>query len=102
MKNEVADVLIDRVERDLIPGLRDMIEVKEIGTPLTNIRYTGNYKGAVAGYKYTPQTETTQRLDHRTPIKGLYLSSADSGEGFGIQPANGKMTYVAMRKDYNF
>ncbi len=40
-----ADILIKRAERDVIPGLSSMIEVKEAATPLTNWRYTGNTEG---------------------------------------------------------
>jgi len=45
----MADILIDKVEKTLLPGLRKAIEVKEIGTPLTNVRYTKNYRGAIYG-----------------------------------------------------
>ena len=100
-KNELADIIIERAERDLVPGLRDMIEVKEIATPLTNIRYTGNYMGAALGFKATPKT-ITQSLPHKTHIKGLYLSSAYCAGSYGISPLNGKMTCKAMRKDYGF
>ena len=49
-KERLADILIDKVGQTLLPGLRRAIEVKEIGTPLTNVRYTGNYRGAVYGW----------------------------------------------------
>jgi prolycopene isomerase len=45
----MADILIERVESVLMPGLREAIEVKEIGTPLTNMRYTGHPPGAAHG-----------------------------------------------------
>jgi len=49
-KERMADILIDRVEKKFLKGLSKSIEIKEIGTPLTNIRYTGNYRGAIYGW----------------------------------------------------
>jgi len=84
-KERMADILIDKVESTVLPGLRDAIEVKEIGTPLTNLRYTSNYKGAVYGFDQTVDNSGSVRLDHSTPIKNLYLSGAwtKPGHGYG-------------------
>ncbi len=70
-KERIADILIDRVERTLLPGLRDAIEVKEIGTPLTNMRYTSNYHGAIYGLDQTVDNSGQSRLPHHTPISNL-------------------------------
>ena len=72
----MADVLIDDVEGTLMPGLRDAIEVKEIGTPLTNLRYTGNYRGGIYGWDQTLDNSMPNRLPQTTPIDNLFLSSA--------------------------
>lgn len=42
-----ADILIRRAEREVIPGLSSMIEVKEAATPLTNWKFTRNPAGAI-------------------------------------------------------
>ena len=84
-KERMANILIDKVEKTLLPGLKDAIEVKEIGTPLTNLRYTSNYKGAVYGFDQTLDNSGRNRLGHATPIKNLYLSGAwtKPGHGYG-------------------
>lgn len=84
-KERIADILIDKVEKTLMPGLRDAIEVKEIGTPLTNVRYTGNYRGGIYGWDQTLGNAMPNRLPQTTPIKNLYLSSAwtQPGGGYG-------------------
>jgi all-trans-retinol 13,14-reductase len=82
-KERIADVLIDEVEDTLLPGLRDAIEVKEIGTPLTNVRYTANYRGAIYGWDQTVDNSGNMRLPHATPIGNLYLSSAWTSPGGG-------------------
>ncbi|KPL04511.1 MAG: hypothetical protein AMJ73_04230 [candidate division Zixibacteria bacterium SM1_73] len=82
-KERLADILIDQVEKTLLPGLRDAIEVKEIGTPLTNVRYTGNYRGAIYGWDQTLDNSGQSRLPHTTPIENLYLSGAWTSPGGG-------------------
>jgi phytoene dehydrogenase-like protein len=82
-KERIADYLIQRAEKMLLPGLSEAIEVKEIGTPLTNIRYTGNYRGAIYGWDQTVANSGPARLPHGTPIHNLYLAGAWTRPGHG-------------------
>ena len=82
-KNRMADILIKRVEGSLMPGLSEAIEVKEIGTPLTNIRYTGHPRGAIYGWDQTLNNSGGNRVGNSTPIKNLYLAGAWSSPGHG-------------------
>ena len=82
-KERMADILIRRAEEALLPGLSKAIEVKEIGTPLTNLRYTGNYRGAIYGWDQTPDNSGGTRVGHTTPVKNLYLAGAWSRPGHG-------------------
>ena len=82
-KERMADILIQRVEERLLPGLSKVIEIKEVGTPLTNIRYTSNYKGAIYGWNQTVNNSGNLRVGHTTPIKNLYLAGAWSRPGHG-------------------
>jgi len=75
-KERMAEVLIRKAERILLPGLSSAIEVKEIGTPLTNVRYTGHHRGAIYGWDQTVNNSGSVRVGHRTPIKNLYLAGA--------------------------
>jgi len=42
----LANIPIQQAEEVLLPGLSKAIEVKEVATPPTNVRNTGNYHGA--------------------------------------------------------
>jgi all-trans-retinol 13,14-reductase len=99
-KKRIADLLIDRVERTLMPGLRDAIEVKEIGTPLTNVRYTGNYRGGIYGWDQTLDNAMPKRLPQTTPISNLYLSSAwtQPGGGYGGVISSGLRCFGTIMK----
>jgi phytoene dehydrogenase-like protein len=82
-KERMADILISKAEQRLLPGLSKVVEVKEIGTPLTNVRYTGNNRGAVYGWDQTLDNSGMRRLPHNTPIRNLYLSGAWTRPGHG-------------------
>ncbi len=90
-KERLADILIEKVENTLLPGLSAAIEVKEIGSPLTNVRYTGNYQGAIYGFDQTVDNSGPSRLGHETPIANLYLAGAwtKPGHGYGTVLSSG-------------
>lgn len=64
-KNRVADLMLTKAEK-LAPGIREHIEVVEVSTPLTNIRYTGNPSGSIMGTTYAPNDSIMYRLPRRT------------------------------------
>lgn len=71
-KEEWADFFIDKVEKYLIPNLREHLRVLDISTPATYARYSGSPTGAI--YDMAPYTNNfgRTRLKMRTPIKGLF------------------------------
>jgi all-trans-retinol 13,14-reductase len=82
-KRRMAEVLIRKTEEKLLPGLSGAIEVMEIGTPLTNRRYTGHQRGAIYGWDQTVNNSGSTRVGHETPIRNLYLAGAWSRPGHG-------------------
>ena len=103
-KNELADILIDRAIKDLgIGNLRELIEVREVSTPLTAVRYTLNTEGCMLGFRATPSLNTLKPLSPRTPVDGLYLASQWCRPGMGVLCAAfaGKLAFNAILKDYN-
>ena len=78
--------MITRLER-LIPDLRRHIVVKEAATPLTNARYTGNPGGAIYGFEKDLAQSAKVRGMSKTPVQGLYLSSAWAFPGGGYSGA---------------
>lgn len=101
-KERMADILIEKTEKALLPGLREAIEVKEIGTPLTNVRYTRNYRGAIYGWDQTLDNSGPSRLPHKTPIKNLFLSGAwtSPGHGYGAVIPSGLECFAVIMKEW--
>ncbi len=82
-KEKVASVLIDRIE-GIIPGIKDVIEYYEVGTPLTIKRYTLNPGGAVYGFA---QTLSRKLIDNSKLPDNLHFASAWGRTGGGFSGA---------------
>jgi phytoene dehydrogenase-like protein len=101
-KQRWTDILIQRAEKDIIPGLASMIEVKDAATPLTNQAYTGNTNGAICGFEQSMESSLSKRLNNRTPINGLYLAGAwclPAG-GYSGSIRSGEITFKMMLEDW--
>jgi len=101
-KDRLTESLIARAEEYVLPGLSQMIVMKDASTPLTNVRYTLNTGGAILGYAQTMNNSGMYRLKNRTPIRGLYLSGAWSFPSGGYEAVllSGKYTFKNIIKDW--
>jgi phytoene dehydrogenase-like protein len=101
-KERMADILIKKAEEKLLPGLKAAIEVKEIATPLTCVRYTGHYRGAIYGWDQTLNNSGNSRVGHSTPVKNLYLAGAWSrpGHGYGAVIPSGLECFGEIMKEW--
>jgi all-trans-retinol 13,14-reductase len=101
-KKRIADLLVDKAEERFLPGLRDAIEVMEVATPLTNVRFTSNYRGAIYGWDQTVDNSGNRRVQPGTPIKGLYLSGAwtSPGGGYGACIPSGLTCFARVMEDW--
>ena len=101
-KERMAEILIRKAEKALLPGLLKAIEVKEIGTPLTNARYTGHHQGAIYGWNQTVNNSGSTRVGHSTPIKNLFLAGAWSrpGHGYGAVIPSGLECFAEITRGW--
>jgi len=79
IKDAAGDILIDRLAKR-IPGLRDAIVVKEVATPLTNVRYAMQPGGSIYGREQTVMNQMNRRRP-KTPVPNLFLAGAWVGGG---------------------
>jgi all-trans-retinol 13,14-reductase len=101
-KLRMADALIDQAEKVLLPGLRGAIEVRDAATPLTNLRYTANPRGAIYGWDQTVDDSGPSRFPVRTPVKKLYLAGAWTfpGGGYGACIPSGLLAFAQIMKEW--
>jgi len=101
-KERWTNILIGRVEKEVIPGLTSMIEERESATPLTNWRFTRNPEGAIYGFEQAMNNTFMNRIDNRTPVKGLYLAGAwgNPGGGYTAVMGSGRTTFMKLMEDW--
>jgi len=85
-KHRVADRALDLAE-NVAHGLRDHIEVIEVATPLTNIRWSHNVGGSIIGFDETFAGTGLVRMPATGPLQGLYFSGAWVNIGGGYEPS---------------
>jgi phytoene dehydrogenase-like protein len=54
-KEAVADAVVSVLDKRF-PGLTGQVEMRDIASPTTFVRYTGNWKGSFEGWQVTPKT----------------------------------------------
>jgi phytoene dehydrogenase-like protein len=85
-KEEVAQVFVERLDK-LIPGIKEEIELYEVGTSKTIKRYTINPEGTVYGFAQIPKQAGRKRIQQKSPIENLYFASAWTMPGHGFSGA---------------
>ena len=69
------------------PGITNKIDVIDVATPLTNVRYTGVWKGAYEGFSPTAENLTKQLKNTLPGLKNFYLAGQWLFPGGGLPPS---------------
>ncbi|MFF7095404.1 phytoene desaturase family protein [Streptomyces rubradiris] len=91
-KRQVRDAVLDVLGRRF-EGLREAVAVWDVSTPLTQVRYTGNYDGTVLGWQpFVAGGETVEKeIKRRGPVlpglENFYLSGVWATTGGLIRAA---------------
>jgi phytoene dehydrogenase-like protein len=75
-KHRITQALLALIEHHH-PGIRDLIEYSELGTPLTFEYFTAAPSGSIYGYPATPDKYRKSWLAPATPVRNLYLTGTD-------------------------
>ncbi|MBX3190202.1 MAG: NAD(P)/FAD-dependent oxidoreductase [Labilithrix sp.] len=87
-----ADALVAEAERAL-PTLRDRVVLREVATPSTFARFTGNPGGSIYGARAMIAQSGARHLPHATPFDGLWMAGA------WVQPGAGFSTVLRSGRD---
>jgi phytoene dehydrogenase-like protein len=81
-KESIASLIIEHLD-DRFPGLASAVEMKDVATPLTFKRYTGNWQGSFEGWLMTPEN-FNMRIPKTLPgLDSFYMA------GQWVQPGGG-------------
>jgi all-trans-retinol 13,14-reductase len=76
LKKELAGRLLNQLLKYL-PGLKPLISMAELSTPLSTEHFTRAVSGAIYGIEPTPERYKNPWLRPHTPIKNLYMGGSD-------------------------
>jgi len=72
-KERIADTVITILDKRF-PGLADQVEMRDVATPMTWVRYTGNWRGAYEGWMMTPKTFMHQWSKTLPGLDNFYMA----------------------------
>ena len=72
-KQHIAELTITELDRRW-PGFRAQVEVVDVPTPVTYVRYTGNWQGSPDGWYITPDNMRTNPLRSLPGLAGLRMA----------------------------
>jgi len=86
-KQRVADAVIATLDRRW-PGLAERVEMVDVATPATTVRYTGNWHGSFEGFLATPEYAMGELPKTLPGLDGFYMA------GHWVAPGGGLPTGV--------
>lgn len=84
IKEEFAQIIMDRVEQKLCPNLRAHILFYEVATPITYYRYTHNRNGSMMGARPGKHNMQNKVAHYRTKVPNIFLGSHWAELGGGV------------------
>jgi phytoene dehydrogenase-like protein len=102
-KKKIADTVV-RLLDERFPGFAEKVEMRDVATPLTYERYTGNWKGSTFGWRITTDTfklhicwQHVSVLPHYLPktlpgLRNFYMAGQwlDPGGGLPVVAISGR------------
>jgi len=84
-KEQIADTVVNLLDKRF-PGLASQIEMRDVATPVTFHRYTGNWQGSFEGWMMTPEIGMSNMSKTLPGLDSFYMV------GQWVQPGGGLPT----------
>jgi len=100
-KKRICDFFIEQLDKEL-GGIRENLEMTDISTPATLIRYTHNWKGSVEGWMVTKETGFNSLPKDLPGLKDFYMAGQWVEPGGGVPSAffSGRNLVQVINKRY--
>ncbi len=86
LKDGIADRVVAAIERRF-PGTASRVEMRDVATPLTIVRYTGNWQGSFEGWMSTPQNWMLRMPSTLPGLQRFWMCGQWIEPGGGLPPA---------------
>jgi phytoene dehydrogenase-like protein len=104
-KERIADEVIDRLNRRF-PGFAAQVEMRDVATPLTWERYTGNWRGSYEGWQFSAASFTSSMSKTLPGLDNFYLAGQWVNPGGGMPTAamsgNHTIQYICKKDKKKF
>lgn len=91
-KEQIADQVVAALDRRF-PGLAARVEMRDVATPITFERYTGNWLGTFLGWRITTKTLRLRMGKTLPGLKNFYMA------GQWVEPGGGVPTAALSGRD---
>jgi phytoene dehydrogenase-like protein len=85
-KERIADDVIDRLDKRF-PGLAAKVEMRDVATPVTWVRYTGNWQGSYEGWMFSSESFTSSMKKTLPGLESFYMAGQWVNPGGGMPTA---------------
>jgi len=87
-KEKIADRVVAILDKRF-PGLAGDVEMRDVASPTTFVRYTGNWRGSFEGWQVTPKTWSPGKVMKKTlpGLSNFYMAGHWVEPGGGLPPA---------------
>jgi phytoene dehydrogenase-like protein len=85
-KEQIANEVVARLDKRF-PGLASQVEMRDVATPITWVRYTGNWKGSYEGWMMTTKNFMTQMSKTLPGLDSFYMAGQWVNPGGGMPTA---------------
>ncbi|HNS24590.1 MAG TPA: NAD(P)/FAD-dependent oxidoreductase [Methanobacteriaceae archaeon] len=83
-KKNIEESMINAIS-EIYPGIEDKIEVIDVATPLTFVRYTGNWRGSHEGWLWNQKVSFTLEIPQTLPgLSHFYMAGQWVSPGGGL------------------
>ena len=85
-KEQIANTVVGLLNHRF-PGLASQVEMRDVATPMTWVRYTGNWRGSYEGWLLTPKTFMTRMSKTLPGLDNFYMAGQWVNPGGGMPAA---------------
>jgi phytoene dehydrogenase-like protein len=85
-KERIANDVIDRLDKRF-PGLAAKVEMRDVATPMTWVRYTGNWRGSFEGWMFSAEFFTGSMRKTLPGLDNFYMAGQWVNPGGGMPTA---------------
>jgi phytoene dehydrogenase-like protein len=85
-KERIADDAIGALDKRF-PGFASKVEMRDVATPMTWVRYTGNWRGSYEGWMFSAESFTTSMRKTLPGLDNFYMARQWVNPGGGMPTA---------------